>query len=153
MQFSTIVHVIQSTVWATRLQWLYTQQGITGMHMNDFSINNAPLIIGLLFKGEWQSSLSSRGRRGPCVSGKAWFTFWKVHLIPGGVCLSFSVNTDSELSLLWKTHQSFTHKLHYGCLTCLFIYFLSQLVCCWKPMSKSIDINILYTCHGWWCFI
>lgn len=39
--------------------------------MNDFSINNAPLIIVLLFKGEWQSFPSSRGERDLCVSGKA----------------------------------------------------------------------------------
>lgn len=30
-------------------------------HECDFSINNAPLIIARLLKGEWQSFLSSRG--------------------------------------------------------------------------------------------
>lgn len=118
--FYHVMYIMQSTVLATWLQWLYTQQGNRGVHMNDFSINNAPLIIVLLFKGEWQSFLSSRGGRGLCVSGKAWFTFWKVHLIPGGVCLSFSVNTDSELSLLWNTHHTFVHRLHYGCFTISF---------------------------------
>lgn len=47
-------------------------------HECDFSINNAPLIIARLLKGEWQSFLSSRGVRGP----RASFTFWKVHLSP-----------------------------------------------------------------------
>lgn len=44
----------------------------------DFSINNAPLIIARLLKGEWQSFLSSRGVRGLRTS----FTFWKVHRSP-----------------------------------------------------------------------
>lgn len=47
-----------------------------------------------------------------------------------GVCLSFSVNTDGELSLLWKTLQSFAHRLHYGCLT----YFSTAFV-----LSQSIE--------------
>lgn len=55
----------------------------------DFSINNAPLIIAPLLKGEWQSFPSSRGEGGLCVSGKAWFTFWKVHLSPGGFAYHF----------------------------------------------------------------
>lgn len=54
----------------TFLQWLYAQQANTGVHMNDFSINNAPLITVLLFKGEWQRFLSSRGGRSLCVSAK-----------------------------------------------------------------------------------
>lgn len=51
-----------------------------------------------LAAGEWECCVPPQ---------KGWFTFWKVHLVLGGVWLSFSVNTVSELSLLWKTLQSF----------------------------------------------
>lgn len=86
-----VTHIMQSTVSGTCLQWLYTQQGYTGVHMNDFSINNAPLIIVLLFKGEWQSFLSSRGGRGPGVSqGRPDLHFGKCTLLPVGLPIVFS---------------------------------------------------------------
>lgn len=43
----------------------FTLSGITRGY--DFSINNAPLIFVLLFKGEWQSFPSSRGVRVLCA--------------------------------------------------------------------------------------
>ncbi len=58
-----------------------------------------------------------------------------------GICLSFSVNTDSELSLLWNTLQSFTHRLLHN--------FFLQHVCCWKPMSESIHTNMMCKLHDW----
>lgn len=97
-----------NAIHCTWLQWLGAQQGTTGEHMNDFSINNAPLIIVLLFKGEWQSFLSSRGgrERPACLREGLIYIFGKCTLSPREVRLSFSVNTGSELSLLWRTHRS-----------------------------------------------
>lgn len=117
------MYIVQST---GCLQGLYTQRGTSGVHMNDFSINNAPLIIVLLFKGEWQSFLSSRGGRGLYLREGLIYILESAPY-SWGVCLSFSVNTDSELSLLWKTHRFFTHRLHIWLLN-IFLFFT---VCLW----------------------
>lgn len=62
---------------------VFTLSRIT--HEYDLSINNAPLIIARLLKGEWQSFPSSRGERGLCAS----FTFWKVQLSPSRFAYHF----------------------------------------------------------------
>lgn len=68
----------------------------------DFSINNAPLIIAPLLKGEWQSFPSSRGGGAVCLREGLIYILESAPF-SRGVCLSFSVNKDAELSLLWKT--------------------------------------------------
>lgn len=66
------------------------------------------------------------------------------------ICLSFSVNTESELSLLWKTHQSFTHKLQYGCFT--FFFFL-QLVLIPDVQNHEYNSGYIYSGSSNWIII
>lgn len=82
----------------------------------DFSINNAPLIIAPLLKGEWQSFPSSRGEGGAVCLREGLIYILESAPFSRGVCLSFSVNKDAELSLLWKTLQPCAHMPHLGCL-------------------------------------
>lgn len=128
-------------IYCNRLYGLHDFTGFTLSRVTqeyDFSINNAPLIIALLFKGEWQSFPCSRGERGLCVSGKGLIYILESAPYSQGVCLSFSANTDSELALLWKTLQSFAHRLHYRYL----VYFLLHL-CCPSPQENDLYAILL----------
>lgn len=99
--------------------------------MNDFSINNAPLIIVLLFKGEWQSFLSSRGWRSLCISEKAWFTFRKVHLILRG----FGCHFHSILMVNFLCSGRLTCPSHTSCNTVAGNSLVLHM-CCWKKHVK-----------------
>lgn len=124
LSFHYVIHIVWCSAW---LQRLHTQQGSSGAHMNDFSINNAPLIIVLLFKGEWQSFLNSRGGRGLCVSAKAWFTFWKVHLIPGGVAYRFQSILTLNFHCCERLGAASYRGCTYGCLTaCMWLMMLNS---------------------------
>ena len=48
--------------------------------------------------------------------GRPDLHFGKCTWFSGDLPISLSVNTDSELSLLWETLRSFTHRLHCSCL-------------------------------------
>lgn len=56
------------------------------------------------------------GERGLCVSGKAWFTFWKVHLILRGFVYHFP----SILTVNFLCCGKISSPLHAGCIMALF---------------------------------
>lgn len=78
------------------------------------------------------------GEREGCVSGKGLIYILESAPYSRGVCLSFSVNTDSELALLWKTLQSFAHRLHYRCLA-----YFSLHLCCPSPQENDVYAILL----------
>lgn len=113
--------VMQCTVWATPPLLLYTQRGTSGGHMIYFSINNAPLIIVLLFKGEWQSSLSSRGGGGPvCLCEGLLYIFGKCTFVSRG---SSPVRFHSIPSLNFLCCGGLASLLHTGCIMAPFLFF------------------------------
>lgn len=95
--------------------WCFTLSGITRGY--DFSINNAPLIIVLLFKGEWQSFPSSRGVGVLCASTEGLIYILKSAPRPRG-----------NLSIIFCQYSQWTFFVvenspilwvFYGCLTSL----------------------------------
>lgn len=79
-------------IYCNRLCGLHDFTGFTLSRVTqeyDFSINNAPLIIALLFKGEWQSFPCSRGERGLCLRERPDLHFGKCTLFSGGLPIIF----------------------------------------------------------------
>lgn len=112
----------------------FTLSGITRGY--DFSINNAPLIIVLLFKGEWQSFPSSRGVWVLCASAEGLIYILESAPRPRGI-LSIIFCQYSQWTF-FVVENSPILWVFYICLNSL----STMYPCAWKTHFASWDLLI-----------